>query len=86
MAVTTLSKSERDAGCFQDHTGSVAHIVLRLPLADLESVLGHRHRRAGDAIVDVENVYWRLRENRDQPQPRPVPRVIHAASSEVRTK
>lgn len=37
-----------------------------------------------DAIVDVENVYRRLRENRQLPQPRPVLQVIYAASSEVR--
>ena len=37
-----------------------------------------------DAIVDVENVYRRLRENRHSAQPRPVLRVIADASSEVR--
>src|SRR5262249_33705152 len=37
-----------------------------------------------DAIVDVENVFRRLRENRQLPEPRPVMRVIFEASSEVR--
>ncbi|WP_035560123.1 efflux RND transporter permease subunit [Hymenobacter sp. IS2118] len=37
-----------------------------------------------DAIVDVENVYRRLRENKQRPDPQPVLRVIYAASSEVR--
>ncbi len=37
-----------------------------------------------DAIVDVENVFRRLRENRHAPQPRPVLRVIYDASCEVR--
>jgi len=37
-----------------------------------------------DAIVDVENVFRRLRENRHLPSPRPVLRVIADASAEVR--
>jgi len=37
-----------------------------------------------DAIVDVENVFRRLRENRHASSPRPVLRVIASASAEVR--
>lgn len=37
-----------------------------------------------DAIVDVENVFRRLKENRVSNNPRPVLRVIYDASSEVR--
>lgn len=37
-----------------------------------------------DAIVDVENVFRRLKENRLLESPRPVLRVIYEASSEVR--
>ena len=37
-----------------------------------------------DAIVDVENVFRRLRENRHAEQPKPVLRVIASASAEVR--
>jgi len=37
-----------------------------------------------DAIVDVENIYRRLRENRQRPNPRPALRVVYEASSEVR--
>ncbi len=37
-----------------------------------------------DAIVDVENVFRRLRENRHAPHPRPPLRVIAEASGEVR--
>jgi len=38
-----------------------------------------------DAIVDVENVFRRLRENRHAARPRPVLRVIADASAEVRS-
>lgn len=37
-----------------------------------------------DAIVDVENVFRRLKENKTRPQPKPSLQVIFEASSEVR--
>lgn len=37
-----------------------------------------------DAIVDVENIFRRLRENAHLPQPKPALRVVYEASSEVR--
>jgi CzcA family heavy metal efflux pump len=37
-----------------------------------------------DAIIDVENVYRRLRENQDRPEPRPVMSVVFEASREIR--
>ncbi len=37
-----------------------------------------------DAIVDVENIYRRLRENRMSPNPRPALLVVYQASLEVR--
>ncbi|TFW29103.1 efflux RND transporter permease subunit [Massilia horti] len=37
-----------------------------------------------DAIIDVENIYRRLRENRQLPQPRPAIEVVIGASTEVR--
>jgi HME family heavy-metal exporter len=38
-----------------------------------------------DAVVDVENIQRRLKENRALPEPRPVLEVVRAASVEVRT-
>ncbi len=38
-----------------------------------------------DAVVDVENIFRRLRENRGSERPLPVPRVIFEASMEVRS-
>jgi HME family heavy-metal exporter len=38
-----------------------------------------------DAIVDVENIFRRLRENNHSPAPRPALRVIYEASVEIRT-
>jgi CzcA family heavy metal efflux pump len=38
-----------------------------------------------DAIIDVENIYRRLKENARLEQPRPAPEVVLAASLEVRT-
>ncbi|HVS00090.1 MAG TPA: efflux RND transporter permease subunit, partial [Thermoanaerobaculia bacterium] len=37
-----------------------------------------------DAVVDVENVFRRLQENRHSPDPKPALEVIYQASSEVR--
>jgi CzcA family heavy metal efflux pump len=37
-----------------------------------------------DAIIDVENVFRRLRENRQLGNPRPILKVVYDASSEVR--
>ncbi len=37
-----------------------------------------------DAVVDVENVFRRLRENRARPKPRPTLEVVFEASSEIR--
>jgi HME family heavy-metal exporter len=37
-----------------------------------------------DAIVDVENVYRRLKENWASPNPKPILKVVYEASSEVR--
>jgi CzcA family heavy metal efflux pump len=37
-----------------------------------------------DAIIDVENVYRRLRENKLRPEPRPIMTVVFEASREIR--
>ncbi len=37
-----------------------------------------------DAIIDVENVFRRLKQNAQSPTPQPVARVVYKASSEIR--
>jgi len=37
-----------------------------------------------DSIVDVENIFRRLKENKQRPDPRPILEVVYEASSEVR--
>jgi hypothetical protein len=37
-----------------------------------------------DAIIDTENIFRRLRENRALPAPRPIGEVVYEASMEVR--
>ncbi|MBO0222762.1 efflux RND transporter permease subunit, partial [Vibrio parahaemolyticus] len=37
------------------------------------------------SIVDVENIFRRLRENRASPNPKPALRVIYEASLEIRS-
>ena len=37
-----------------------------------------------DAIVDVENIFRRLRQNNQESSPRPILRVVYEASREVR--
>ena len=38
-----------------------------------------------DAIVDVENIYRRLKENHSLPEPRPALQVVYEASKEIRS-
>ncbi len=38
-----------------------------------------------DAIIDTENIFRRLRENRDLPEPLPTHKVVYSASMEVRS-
>lgn len=38
-----------------------------------------------DAIIDIENIYKRLRENKQSPNPKPITQVIFSAACEVRS-
>ncbi|MFM8250766.1 MAG: efflux RND transporter permease subunit [Planctomycetota bacterium] len=63
-------------------------LVTRTPLSINVMTLGGIAVAMGelvdDAIVDVENIYRRLRENHSAPAPRPALRVVYEASQEIR--
>src|SRR5207248_11271455 len=53
-----------------------------MPLGGIAVAMGEL---VDDAIVDVENIFRRLRENNALPQPRPALRVVYEASREIRS-
>jgi HME family heavy-metal exporter len=65
--------------------GAATGVELSINVMTLGGIAVALGELVDDAIVDVENIFRRLRENRHSPNPRPALRVVYEASAEVRT-
>ena len=65
--------------------GAISGAQLSINVMTLGGIAVAMGELVDDAIVDVENIYRRLRENSASPTPRPALRVVYEASAEVRT-
>ncbi|OWK43166.1 efflux RND transporter permease subunit [Fimbriiglobus ruber] len=65
--------------------GAVSGVELSVNVMTLGGIAVAMGELVDDAIVDVENIFRRLRENNLSPDPKPAIRVVYAASAEVRT-
>jgi HME family heavy-metal exporter len=65
--------------------GAVTGTALSINVMTLGGIAVAMGELVDDAIVDVENIHRRLRENAASPAPRPALRVVYEASREVRT-
>ncbi|MGH9468706.1 MAG: efflux RND transporter permease subunit [Terriglobia bacterium] len=79
ISCTAIPLSLLGAVIVLDHTGQS---VNTLTLGGLAIAIGEV---VDDAVIDVENIYRRLRENRAAPHPRKLWRVVLDASVEVRS-
>jgi HME family heavy-metal exporter len=66
-------------------TGVVTGAELSINIMTLGGIAVAMGELVDDAIVDVENIFRRLRENNLSPSPRPALRVIYEASVEIRS-
>ncbi|AMV28708.1 Nickel and cobalt resistance protein CnrA [Gemmata sp. SH-PL17] len=65
--------------------GAISGTELSINVMTLGGIAVALGELVDDAIVDVENIFRRLRENNQAPEPKPALRVIYEASVEVRT-
>jgi HME family heavy-metal exporter len=66
-------------------TGVVTGVELSINIMTLGGIAVAMGELVDDAIVDVENIFRRLRENNLSPTPRPTLKVIYDASVEIRS-
>jgi Cu/Ag efflux pump CusA len=65
--------------------GMLTGTVLSINVMTLGGIAVAMGELVDDAIVDVENIYRRLKENNAQPHPLPALRVVYEASCEIRS-
>jgi len=65
-------------------TGMLTGSMLSINVMTLGGIAVAMGELVDDAIVDVENIFRRLKENNALPQPRPALRVVYDASREIR--
>lgn len=65
--------------------GSVVGIELSINVMTLGGIAVAMGELVDDAIVDVENIFRRLRENRQSPEPIPTLVIVYEASAEIRS-
>ncbi|HVL13996.1 MAG TPA: efflux RND transporter permease subunit, partial [Gemmata sp.] len=65
--------------------GLITGVELSINVMTLGGIAVAMGELVDDAIVDVENIYRRLRENSHSPDPKPALRVVYDASVEIRT-
>ncbi|MCE9567151.1 MAG: CusA/CzcA family heavy metal efflux RND transporter [Planctomycetes bacterium] len=65
--------------------GMLTGVELSINVMTLGGIAVAMGELVDDAIVDVENIFRRLRENSHLPEPKPALRVVYEASVEVRT-
>ncbi len=65
--------------------GMLTGTVLSINVMTLGGIAVAMGELVDDAIVDVENIFRRLKENNSLPQPKPALRVVYDASREIRS-
>ena len=65
--------------------GAITGVALSINVMTLGGIAVALGELVDDAVVDVENIFRRLRENNHSPAPQPALRVVYEASAEIRS-
>ncbi|MBI3410420.1 MAG: efflux RND transporter permease subunit [Planctomycetes bacterium] len=84
ISLTAIPLSLVLTGLVFKAVGWISGTVLSINVMTLGGIAVALGELVDDAIVDVENIFRRLRENHGLPRPRPVLRVVYEASVEIR--